>query len=136
MVVARSLLDLLDVDAPGLRSSRLRNDDAEDTILHAGLDGIMVDARREGESAAEGTAVELPHPVPALWRCCLRCLLSDLAGLGGFSEFLGLLRRVLVFDCGLVGIGGSLATVCDLVLLSLPSSRPLGRWPCSWTCSV
>ena len=46
-------IELLDVDATVLWSSCLRHNDAEDAVLQAGLDLLLIDTVREGECSGE-----------------------------------------------------------------------------------
>lgn len=57
---------LLDGDLPRARSSLLRHNNREDTVLQACLDIVMVDMAREGKSAVEFPDGALADPVVVL----------------------------------------------------------------------
>jgi hypothetical protein len=94
---------LLDLDPPLGRGLSLRNDDGEDTILQAGLDGILVNALRERERTRKGADRTLRNPVVGLVSLGLLVLgnLLRRGSVGGFGRGNG--ARVFVFDGGLVG---------------------------------
>jgi hypothetical protein len=106
-----SLNRLLDVDLAGLGSLGLGNDDAENAILKAGLDGILVDAAWEAEAAVELADAALTDPELGVVIVLLRNIPLRLFGnlsVGGFGA--------LILDSGLVVV--FLLTLL-LVVLSL-----------------
>jgi hypothetical protein len=59
---------LLDVDLAALRSLSLRDDDAQNAVLEASLDSILIDAGRESKGAVELSNGSLRDPVLGLGR--------------------------------------------------------------------
>ena len=103
----RNVHHSLDRDTLALVFGRLGDRHVQDTILEAGLDGILVDARGKGEGAVEFADRSLGHPefgAAAGFGRGLIMLLGDLGALAAFFPALVLLlfAVLLVFDSGLV----------------------------------
>ena len=77
---------LLDIDPLRLVLGRLRNDYRKDAVGEFGFDGILIDARWEGEGAVELPNRALGYPV--LWSVVGRCAAGLLRGLTA-AGFLG-----------------------------------------------
>jgi len=104
----RSVVDsilLLDVDLSWLRSLSLGDQDAQNTVLKAGLDGILIDSGWEGEGTVELSNGALADPVLRLVgvflllrNTLLLGLLGDLvARLGWVVLNGGLVAELLLF---------------------------------------
>lgn len=96
---------LLDVDLSWLRSLSLGDQDAQDTVLEAGLDSVLVNSGREGEGTVELSNGALADPVfrlagvfLLLGNTLLLGLLGDLvARLGWIVLNGGLVAELLLF---------------------------------------
>jgi len=88
----------------------LRNQDAQNTILHRGLNLILIDANREAEGAGELADAAFRDPVLAGRSLLLLLLLGLRNLLGGFRAW-GSWLVGIVFDSCFVGVG--LACVSD-----------------------
>jgi len=120
-MIESSMLHLLNVDALALRSSSLRDDNAEDAVLETGLHRVLVDTGRESEGTREAAAGHLANPVARLRLLWLLLLL--LGHFGGLAfgalgcVWVGAGHLGLVLDSRLVVV---LAFAFgDLALLSL-----------------
>lgn len=95
-------LHLLDVDLARLGSLSLGDDNAQDAVLEAGLDIILVDASWEGERAVELANRTLADPVFGLRvvvlgdSLLLRLLCDLVVGLGWIVLDLGLVAKLLL----------------------------------------
>lgn len=117
----RNQTHLLDVDLPRLWRRSLRHHNAQDTVLQASLDSILIDTGREGEAAVERSHRALANPVLVLGLMLRNLLLLRL--LGYLSVFVRGLSR-LVFDRGLVLLVlGGLKLL--LIAVAFNSSRAL-----------
>jgi hypothetical protein len=93
-----SVVRLLDVDLARLRSGSLGNEDAQDSVLQAGLDSILVDACRECKAAMELSDRAFRDPVLGLGGLVLLGNLLLVRLLGD----LGVSLREVFLDGGLV----------------------------------
>jgi hypothetical protein len=117
---------LLDVDLPGGRCRRFGNHDAQDTILEAGLDCILVDTGREGEAAVKRSNRAFADPVLVLGLLPL-CdimlvgLLHNLSALVRGLSRLVLDTRLVRFDLLLLlttlNSSGALTFLADVLVL-------------------
>lgn len=116
---------LVDGDLAALGLLRLRNDNAENTVFHAGANIVLIDADWEAKRAREFPHTSLRDPVLGFGRLRL-----------GFSGFIvrGIDRctgcfGILVFDCGfLMDVAVCLAAFCDCV-------GSLGTFDGGWGCT-
>ena len=104
----------------------LWNDDAQDTVLQAGFDPILVNSGREGEGTVELPNGALGNPVFSL---ALVVFLGVLF-FGGFGDFLilGAIGRgffIVIFDGGFVRRLGSIGHISSDAALRLVST--IGR---------
>jgi len=109
---------LVDSDASRLMLLGLGHLDAEDAVLHAGADSVLVNARREAEASGELPDTALRKPVLGvilwlLWRAL------------HFVDLVGLLR--LLWCCVGVGFVLDASLVVDLRLLAFSDGTGLGR---------
>lgn len=81
---------------------RLRNHDAEDTILHGSLDVFLVNANREAEASRELAHAALRDPEFGLRLVFLDVLSLIAVGGGDFGRGLLLLAGMFILDGGLV----------------------------------
>lgn len=89
----------VDGDLAGLGLLGLWNNDAEDAVLHRGLDIVLVDARREAEGAGELANAALGDPVLGSRLLRFLLLLDDLRVFGRWCSGLS----GIVLDSSLVG---------------------------------
>jgi len=90
---------VVDGDLAALMLLSLRNKDAENAVLHRGLDLILVDASREAEGAGELADAALRDPVLRSRLLGFLLLLGDLRVFGGWCSGLS----GIVLDSCLVG---------------------------------
>lgn len=101
-ILSHGTISLLDVDSLRGGSRRLRNDNIEDAVLHASLDGILVDSGRKGEGTMELADGAFGDPVSRLVLVATLLVgLGDLLVVGAIALF-GLGGCTLFFDAGFV----------------------------------
>lgn len=101
-ILSHGTISLLDVDPLRGGSRRLRNDNVEDPVLHASLDGILVHSGRKGERTMEFADGAFGDPVSRLVLvAALLVGLGDLLVVGA-RAFFGLGGCTLFFDAGFV----------------------------------
>jgi len=76
------------------------HNDAKDTVLHACLDGVLVNSSREAKGASKFSYAAFRNPEFGLFLWLLRLLFLGRVGSGGV--FVG---GILVLDCGFVTVG-------------------------------
>lgn len=125
--ISHHTIFLLDVDPLGGGRRCLGNDDVEDAVLHAGLDGVLVHSGREGEGPMKLADGAFGDPVSRLGLFAILLVgLGDLLVLGAGGFLLGLGGCALFFDAGfvegrgVVGFGdAALGAIVPFVVLAL-----------------